>query len=61
MSTAADSWLALMDRLLVLGDNCVSEMESIMMKMLQLIDLYYDALDAPKSGKKVSSKYSCLQ
>lgn len=54
MSTAADSWLALMDRLLVLGDNCESEMEAIMVKMLELIDLYYDALDAPKSGKKVS-------
>ncbi|XP_031107582.1 probable RNA-dependent RNA polymerase 5 isoform X3 [Ipomoea triloba] len=54
MSTAADSWLALMDRLLVLGDNCESEMEAIMVKMLELIDLYYDALDAPKSGKKVN-------
>nr|GLL20613.1 probable RNA-dependent RNA polymerase 5 [Ipomoea trifida] len=54
MSTAADSWLALMDRLLVLGNNCESEMEAIMVKMLELIDLYYDALDAPKSGKKVN-------
>ncbi|XP_049354698.1 probable RNA-dependent RNA polymerase 3 [Solanum verrucosum] len=54
MSVAADSWLAFMDRLLMLRDDNVDEMHSLKGKMLHLIDIYYDALDAPKSGKKVS-------
>lgn len=54
MSLAADSWLAFMDRLLMLRDDDVDEMHSLKGKMLHLIDIYYDALDAPKSGKKVS-------
>ncbi|XP_076912882.1 putative RNA-dependent RNA polymerase 5 [Bidens hawaiensis] len=50
--TAAHSWMAFMDRYLILqdGDN---EKDAIKNKMLHLIDLYYDALDAAKSGKKV--------
>ncbi|KAL0426980.1 UNVERIFIED_CONTAM: putative RNA-dependent RNA polymerase 3 [Sesamum latifolium] len=53
MATAADSWLAFMDRLLTLGDDRASEKHSLKKKIIQLIDIYYDALDAPKSGKKV--------
>ncbi|KAL3532522.1 hypothetical protein ACH5RR_006043 [Cinchona calisaya] len=54
MSTAADSWLAFMDRLLTLGDGCADEKDALRDKILRLIDIYYDALDAPKSGKKVN-------
>ncbi|PHT75307.1 hypothetical protein T459_18829 [Capsicum annuum] len=54
MSMAADSWLAFMDRLLMLRGDDVDEMHSLKGKMLHLVDIYYDALDAPKSGKKVS-------
>lgn len=54
MSVAADSWLAFMDRLLMLRDDDVDGMHSLKGKILHLIDIYYDALDAPKSGKKVS-------
>lgn len=53
MARAADSWLAFMDRLLVLGDENASERDVLRRKMLKLVDIYYDALDAPKSGKKV--------
>ncbi|XP_059431765.1 probable RNA-dependent RNA polymerase 5 [Corylus avellana] len=49
-SVAADSWLALMDRLLSLGENCIEEKDHVKAKILQLIDIYYDALDAPKKG-----------
>ncbi|XAR53380.1 RNA-directed RNA polymerase [Bertholletia excelsa] len=50
---AADSWMALMDRLLILGDDCSDEKEHMKETIHQLVDMYYDALDAPKSGKKV--------
>ncbi|KAK1313450.1 putative RNA-dependent RNA polymerase 4 [Acorus calamus] len=53
ISEAADSWLAYMDRLLTLSDECVEEKECLREKMLQLVDIYYDAVDAPKSGLKV--------
>ncbi|KAL8498318.1 hypothetical protein ACS0TY_021586 [Phlomoides rotata] len=53
MGIAADSWLTLMDRLLTLGDDRATEKDSLKKKMLMLVDLYYEALDAPKSGKKV--------
>ncbi|KAM7519428.1 hypothetical protein LguiB_018390 [Lonicera macranthoides] len=52
MGVAADSWLAFMDRLLVLGDSSADEKECMKETMLKLIDIYYDALDASKSGKK---------
>lgn len=54
MAVAADSWQAFMDRLLVLGDEDANEIDGLRQKMLKLVDIYYDALDAPKSGKKVS-------
>ncbi|XP_020528669.1 probable RNA-dependent RNA polymerase 5 isoform X2 [Amborella trichopoda] len=50
---AADSWLVYMDRLLTLGDECAEEKGCLHQKMLKLADLYYEAVDAPKSGKKV--------
>ncbi|KAL3829924.1 hypothetical protein ACJIZ3_018726 [Penstemon smallii] len=53
MATACHSWLTFMDRLLTLGDHCTSEKDCLRKKMIHLIDIYYDALDAPKSGKKV--------
>ncbi|XP_076909458.1 putative RNA-dependent RNA polymerase 5 [Bidens hawaiensis] len=51
--TAADSWQAYIDQYLTLGENDVNEKRRIKEKLLQLVDLYYDALDAPKSGKTV--------
>ncbi|CAH9143443.1 unnamed protein product [Cuscuta epithymum] len=55
MALAADSWLACMDRFLTLGNNNYThEKVELRRKMLHLIDLYYEALDAPKTGKKVN-------
>lgn len=53
MGKAADSWLVYMDRMLTLGDDCADEKATLRQKIDQLIDIYYDALDAPKKGKKV--------
>mgnify|MGYP004723737745 FL=1 len=55
MAVAADSWLAFIDRLLILGDDNAKEKDALKENMLKLIDIYYDALDAPKCGTKVSS------
>nr|QCD25904.1 RNA-dependent RNA polymerase 3 [Helianthus tuberosus] len=57
---AADSWQAFMDQYLVLGENDVDEKRRIKEKLLKLADLYYDALDAPKSGKSVDIPQSLL-
>uniref|UniRef100_A0A1D1XGI4 RNA-dependent RNA polymerase n=1 Tax=Anthurium amnicola TaxID=1678845 RepID=A0A1D1XGI4_9ARAE len=53
MSTSADSWLSFMDRLLTLGNDCEKEKQTLRDNMLKLVDIYYDALDAPKQGLKV--------
>ncbi|GAV88059.1 RdRP domain-containing protein [Cephalotus follicularis] len=54
MSVAADSWLVLMDRLLTLGDDSADEKALVKQNLYQLIDIYYDALDAPKkSGRMI--------
>ncbi|XP_059638213.1 probable RNA-dependent RNA polymerase 5 isoform X2 [Cornus florida] len=53
MSVAADSWLSFMDQLLISGEASADEKDCMPKDMLKLIDIYYDALDAPKSGKKV--------
>nr|XP_018676824.1 PREDICTED: probable RNA-dependent RNA polymerase 5 isoform X2 [Musa acuminata subsp. malaccensis] len=53
VSMASDCWLSYMDRLLTLGDECAEEKECLKEKILQLVNIYYDALDAPKSGVKV--------
>ncbi|XP_071715464.1 probable RNA-dependent RNA polymerase 5 [Rutidosis leptorrhynchoides] len=50
---AAESWLTFMDQYLTLGEDAVYEKQQIKDKLLKLVDLYYDALDAPKSGKTV--------
>ncbi|KAL5771145.1 hypothetical protein ACOSP7_015299 [Xanthoceras sorbifolium] len=51
---AADSWLAIMDRLLTLGDESANEKTLMKENLLQLVNIYYDALDAPKkSGRKI--------
>lgn len=44
-----------MDRYLTFEDDDTDEKHIIKNKMLKLIDLYYDALDSSKSGKKVTS------
>ncbi|WCJ42551.1 RNA-dependent RNA polymerase family protein [Euphorbia peplus] len=50
IGSAADSWQAIMDRLLTMGNNRINEREAMKRNMLQIIDIYYDALDAPKQG-----------
>ncbi|XP_010467917.1 PREDICTED: probable RNA-dependent RNA polymerase 3 isoform X2 [Camelina sativa] len=50
---AADSWLAIMDGFLTLGDESAKEKYERNKNMLKLFDIYYDALDAPKKGAKV--------
>ncbi|KAL9440712.1 hypothetical protein AB3S75_019390 [Citrus x aurantiifolia] len=53
-SLAADCWQAVMDRFLTLGDESAEEKAVMKENMLRLINIYYDALDAPKkSGIKV--------
>ncbi|KAJ0680708.1 putative RNA-directed RNA polymerase [Helianthus annuus] len=51
----AESWMAFMDRYLTLQDDDGDDDEKrdIKKKLLHLIDLHYDAIDAAKSGKKV--------
>ena len=49
-----------MDRLLILGYDCPDEKERLKEAMYQLVDIYYDALDAPKSGKKVCLETSMI-
>ncbi|KAF8055796.1 hypothetical protein N665_1286s0006 [Sinapis alba] len=53
VGVAADSWLTIMDRFLILGEENAEEKDKMKKKMLKLIDIYYDALDAPKKGAKV--------
>lgn len=53
MGVAADSWMAFMDKFLTLDDNSV-EKNKLKKTILKLIDIYYDALDAPKTGKEVT-------
>lgn len=54
MGQAADSWKAIMDQLLTLGDESAAEKALLKEKIFRLIDVYYEALDAPKkSGRKV--------
>ncbi|XP_039018521.1 probable RNA-dependent RNA polymerase 5 [Hibiscus syriacus] len=51
MSAAADNWYAIMDRFLTVQDS--SEKELMKKNLECLINLYYEALDASKTGKKV--------
>ena len=43
-----------MDRFLTLGDDCIDEKNTVKENLNKLIDIYYDALDAPKQGGEVS-------
>ncbi|KAL5572572.1 hypothetical protein UlMin_022169 [Ulmus minor] len=47
---AADCWMALMDWFLTLGDDNISEKDCVRDNIVKLINIYYDALDAPKRG-----------
>ncbi|KAG4970645.1 hypothetical protein JHK82_036337 [Glycine max] len=62
MGVSENSWMTLMDRLLTLNNYCTNENEKERVKenMLKLIDIYYEALDAPKSGRNVSLYYSLV-
>uniref|UniRef100_K3Y2C1 RNA-dependent RNA polymerase n=1 Tax=Setaria italica TaxID=4555 RepID=K3Y2C1_SETIT len=51
LGTSANCWLTLMDRLLTPGVS-QSEKDLIKINMLELVDIYYWALDAPKNGNK---------
>lgn len=53
MGSASDSWLVFMDRLLT-PNICAEEKKRLTEKLLQLVNIYYDALDASKSGAKVN-------
>ncbi|XVF34908.1 hypothetical protein REPUB_Repub18cG0098800 [Reevesia pubescens] len=53
VSVASDNWSAIMDRFLTLEDSNSAEKGLMKKNLLHLIDLYYEALDAPKSGKKI--------
>ncbi|CAN7033194.1 unnamed protein product [Brassica oleracea var. botrytis] len=53
VGAAADSWLTIMDRYLTLGDERAKEKAGMKRQILKAIDIYYDALDAPKNGAKV--------
>ncbi|KAL8138279.1 hypothetical protein V2J09_004280 [Rumex salicifolius] len=50
---AANCWLSYMDQMLSLGDEQKVKKLEIQNKLLRLVDIYYEALDAPKKGKKV--------
>ncbi|KAM0921118.1 hypothetical protein ACQ4PT_007020 [Festuca glaucescens] len=55
LGAAADCWLVYMDRLLTSEvEENKTEWELIKAKMLKLVDIYYDALDAPKTGNKIT-------
>ncbi|XP_022732295.1 probable RNA-dependent RNA polymerase 3 isoform X2 [Durio zibethinus] len=52
-SLAANNWLAIMDQFLTLEDSNSCEKALLKKNLLRLIDLYYEALDAPKTGKEI--------
>ncbi|KAF3666410.1 hypothetical protein FXO38_09079 [Capsicum annuum] len=55
MVGASANWYALMDKLLILRKSNTTEneeMKSMKENLLELIDLYYDAIDASESGNK---------
>ncbi|KAL5572573.1 hypothetical protein UlMin_022170 [Ulmus minor] len=50
ISEAADCWIALMDRYLTLRNISTAEKDTVRENIIRLINIYYDALDAPKKG-----------
>jgi RNA-dependent RNA polymerase len=59
LGTSANCWLTLMDRLLTPGVS-QSEKDLIKINMLELVDIYYWSLDAPKNGNKVVSNHGLV-
>ncbi|OMO82668.1 RNA-dependent RNA polymerase, eukaryotic-type [Corchorus capsularis] len=53
LSASSDCWTAIMDRFLTLKDDNTHEKDQVKKNLLRLVDLYYEALDAPKNGKKI--------
>nr|CAB3471853.1 unnamed protein product [Digitaria exilis] len=53
LGTAANCWLTLMDRFLT-PEVSQSEKDTVKIHMLELVDIYYWALDAPKNGTKIT-------
>uniref|UniRef100_A0A7C8Z5C3 RNA-dependent RNA polymerase n=1 Tax=Opuntia streptacantha TaxID=393608 RepID=A0A7C8Z5C3_OPUST len=51
MGTASNSWLAHMDQMLT--NEHTKERNCLKEKLLELVDIYYEALDAPKTGGEV--------
>lgn len=60
---AADSWMTHMDRLLTLRNHHTEEKEKqrVQENILKLINIYYEALDAPKKGGGKVSFFIILQ
>lgn len=57
MSEASDNWSAIMDRFLTVEDSNSSEKTLMKENLKKLINLYYEALDESKTGKKVSKLF----
>ncbi|OMO82667.1 RNA-dependent RNA polymerase, eukaryotic-type [Corchorus capsularis] len=53
LSNASHCWTAIMDRLLTMKDGSPDEQDLVKKNLLRLVDIYYEALDAPKNGKKI--------
>ncbi|KAI3983152.1 hypothetical protein MKX01_030874 [Papaver californicum] len=53
VGVAAICWLSLMDTRLTLDKSDAEKIKEVEDKLLHLTDIYYDALDVAKSGKKV--------
>lgn len=52
MGTAANAWLAFMDKFVAEGS------QGSISKCIDLVDVYYAALDADKTGQKVNFAHS---
>ncbi|RZC81776.1 hypothetical protein C5167_044360 [Papaver somniferum] len=53
VGVAAICWLSLMDTRLTLDESNAEKIKEVEDKLLHLTDIYYDALDVAKSGKKI--------
>ncbi|KAI3881165.1 hypothetical protein MKW92_023883, partial [Papaver armeniacum] len=53
VGVAAICWLGLMDTRLTLDESNAEKIKEVEDKLLHLTDIYYDALDVAKSGKKI--------
>lgn len=57
---AANSWMSWMDQFLTMGNDNFFHKCKVRQNITKLIDIYYDALDAPKQGAKVSLAHSLV-